>query len=337
MPNYLPPFTLSNKTLSLVAQISESIGRLTVQQEQEKLLRLRKVNRMRTVQGSLAIEGSTLTQQQITAILDGKRVIAPPKEVQEAHNAISTYESLPQWQPENGTHLLAAHLLMMKGLVKDAVMYRQEGVGVMSGEQVVHMAPQATRVPKLMTDLFEWLESSDVHPLVASCVFHYEFEFIHPFSDGNGRMGRLWQTLILSKWHEVFINIPVESMVYQHQDDYYLAIRQSTQQTDSAPFIEFMLQMIYDAISEANNITSDDGLNEGLNEGLNDGLKLSKLDKDILIFIQQDRYKTNAQLAEKCGKSQSTIERRVKFLKDAGLITRIGAKKTGYWQVNSPV
>ena len=337
MPNYLPPFTLSNKTLSLVAQISESIGRLTVQQEQEKLLRLRKVNRMRTVQGSLAIEGSTLTQQQITAILDGKRVIAPPKEVQEAHNAISTYEALPQWQPENGTHLLAAHLLMMKGLVKDAGMYRQEGVGVMSGEQVVHMAPQATRVPKLMTDLLEWLESSDVHPLVASCVFHYEFEFIHPFSDGNGRMGRLWQTLILSKWHEVFINIPVESMVYQHQDNYYLAIRQSTQQTDSAPFIEFMLQMIYDAISEANNITSDDGLNEGLNEGLNDGLKLSKLDKDILIFIQQDRYKTNAQLAEKCGKSQSTIERRVKFLKDAGLITRIGAKKTGYWQVNSPV
>ena len=333
MPNYLPPFTLSNKTLSLVAQISESIGRLTVQQEQEKLLRLRKVNRMRTVQGSLAIEGSTLTQQQITAILDGKRVIAPPKEVQEAHNAISTYEALPQWQPENGTHLLAAHLLMMEGLVKDAGMYRQEGVGVMSGEQVVHMAPQATRVPKLMTDLLEWLESSDVHPLVASCVFHYEFEFIHPFSDGNGRMGRLWQTLILSKWHEVFINIPVESMVYQHQDNYYLAIRQSTQQTDSAPFIEFMLQMIYDAISEANNITSDDGLNDGLN----DGLKLSNLDKDILMFIQQDRYKTNAQLAEKCGKSQSTIERRVKFLKGAGLITRIGAKKTGYWQVNSPV
>lgn len=333
MPNYLPPFTLSNKTLSLVAQISESIGRLTVQQEQEKLLRLRKVNRMRTVQGSLAIEGSTLTQQQITAILDGKRVIAPPKEVQEAHNAISTYESLPQWQPANGAHLLAAHLLMMKGLVNDAGMYRQEGVGVMSGEQVVHMAPQATRVPKLMTDLLEWLESSDVHPLVASCVFHYEFEFIHPFSDGNGRMGRLWQTLILSKWHEVFINIPVESMVYQHQDNYYLAIRQSTQQTDSAPFIEFMLQMIYDAISEANNITSDDGLNDGLN----DGLKLSNLDKDILMFIQQDRYKTNAQLAERCGKSQSTIERRVKFLKDAGLITRIGAKKTGYWQVNSPV
>lgn len=331
MPNYLPPFTLSNKTLSLVAQISESLGRLTVQQEQEKLLRLRKVNRMRTVQGSLAIEGSTLTQQQITAIFDGKRIIAPPKEVQEAHNAISTYETIPQWQPTNSEHLLAAHLLMMKGLVEDAGMYRQEGVGVMSGEQVVHMAPQADRVPKLMTDLLEWLETSDVHPLVASCVFHYEFEFIHPFSDGNGRMGRLWQTLILSKWHEVFINIPVESMVYQHQDDYYLAIRKSTQQTDSAPFIEFMLQMIFDAITEVK--TSK---NEGLSEGLSEGLKLSDVDKVILALIEQDRYVTNAQLAEKSGKSQSTIERRIKVLKGAGLITRIGAKKTGYWQVNSP-
>ena len=328
MAKYAPPFTLSNKTLTLVAKISESIGRLTVQQEQAQLLRLRKVNRMRTVQGSLAIEGSTLTQQQITAILDGKRIIAPPKEVQEAHNAINSYDALTQWQPTNSSNLLSAHLLMMTGLVNDAGMYRQEGVGVMSGEQVVHMAPQAERVPKLMAELLEWLESSDVHPLVASCVFHYEFEFIHPFSDGNGRVGRLWQTLILSKWHDVFINIPVESMVHQHQDDYYLAIRQSTQQTDSAPFIEFMLQMIFDAITEAK--TSE---TEGLNAGLSEGLKLSDVDKVILTFIEQDRYMTNAQLAEKSGKSQSTIERRIKVLKDVGLITRIGAKKTGYWQV----
>lgn len=328
MAKYAPPFTLSNKTLTLVAKISESIGRLTVQQEQAQLLRLRKVNRMRTVQGSLAIEGSTLTQQQITAILDGKRIIAPPKEVQEAHNAINSYDALTQWQPTNSSNLLSAHLLMMTGLVNDAGMYRQEGVGVMSGEQVVHMAPQAERVPKLMAELLEWLESSDVHPLVASCVFHYEFEFIHPFSDGNGRVGRLWQTLILSKWHDVFINIPVESMVHQHQDDYYLAIRQSTQQTDSTPFIEFMLQMIFDAITEAK--TSE---TEGLNAGLSEGLKLSDVDKVILAFIEQDRYMTNAQLAEKSGKSQSTIERRIKVLKDVGLITRIGAKKTGYWQV----
>lgn len=330
MPKYTPPFTLSNKILTLVAQISEQIGRLTIKQEQEKLLRLRKVNRMRTVQGSLAIEGSTLTQQQITAILDGKRVIAPPKEVQEAHNAISTYDALAQWQPANSKHLLAAHLLMMKGLVKDAGMYRQEGVGVMSGEQVVHMAPQADRVAKLMAELLDWLANCDVHPLIASCVFHYEFEFIHPFSDGNGRMGRLWQTLILSKWHEMFVNIPVESMVYQHQDNYYLAIRQSTHQTDSAPFIEFMLQMIYDAILEANNTP----LNDGLNDGLSSGLKLTALDKEIIKLITNNTHITHMQLSDELSKSVRTIERRIKILKDAGLIKRIGAKKTGYWQVH---
>lgn len=329
MAKYTPPFTLSNKTLTLVAKISESIGRLTVQQEQAKLLRLRKVNRMKTVQGSLAIEGSTLTQQQITAILDGKRVIAPPKEVQEAHNAINSYATITQWQPTTESHLLNAHLQMMTGLVKDAGMYRQDGVGVMSGEHVVHMAPQAERVPKLMAELLDWLEACDVHPLVASSVFHYEFEFIHPFSDGNGRIGRLWQTLILSKWHEVFINIPVESMVFQHQEDYYSAIRQSTQKSDSAPFIEFMLQMIFDAITEAKSAGS-----EVLSEGLNEGLKLSPIDNVIMTLMEQDCYITNTQLAEQSGKSQSTIERRIKRLKDAGLIKRIGAKKTGYWQLN---
>ncbi|WP_304180352.1 Fic family protein [Pseudoalteromonas prydzensis] len=205
-------------------------------------------------------------------------------------------------------------------------MYRQEGVGVMSGEQVIHMAPQAERVAKLMADLLQWLEQSDVHPLIASCVFHYEFEFIHPFSDGNGRMGRLWQTLILSKWHAVFVNIPVESMVYQHQDTYYLAIRQSTHQTDSAPFIEFMLQMIYDAILEANNTTS--------NDGLNDGLKLTALDKEIIKLITNNTHITHMQLSDELSKSVRTIERRIKILKEAGLIKRIGAKKTGYWQVN---
>ena len=185
-----------------------------------------------------------------------------------------------------------------------------------------------------MADLLQWLEQRDVHPLIASCVFHYEFEFIHPFSDGNGRMGRLWQTLILSKWHAMFVNIPVESMVYQNQDTYYLAIRQSTHQTDSAPFIEFMLQMIYDAILEANNATLNDGLNDGLNGGLNDGLKLTALDKEIIKLITNNTHITHMQLSDELSKSVRTIERRIKILKEAGLIKRIGAKKTGYWQVN---
>jgi len=325
---YIPPFTLTNKALTLVAEISEAIGRLTVQAEHEKLLRLRKVNRMRTVKGSLAIEGNTLTEQQITAILDGKRVIAPPKEVQEAHNAIAAYDEIRNWQATNPKDLLTAHGLLMKGLVEQAGMYRFKGVGVMSGDKVVHMAPQADRVPMLMTQLLTWLTQTDVHPLIASCVFHYEFEFIHPFDDGNGRMGRLWQTLILSKWHDVFINIPVESFVHQFQSDYYFSIRKSTELTDSSPFIEFMLQMILDAIT-----TSAANQNDGVNDGVNDKVELSKLQQQMLLQIQATPKITIQELANQLTKSVRTIERHIKVLKEKNAIERVGSDKTGHWKL----
>lgn len=245
---YQPPFTLNGSILSLVAEIAQIVGRLSAQPEHANALRLRRINRIRTVQGSLAIEGNTLSEEQITAILDGKRIIAPPKDVQEARNALAVYEQLEAWQPASEQHLLDAHALLMKGLIDDAGHYRQGGVGVMKGDQVVHMAPPANRVSKLMRDLLHWLEITDQPPLIASCVFHYEFEFIHPFADGNGRMGRLWQTLILSRWQPLFAHVPVESLVHAHQADYYAAINDSTQQADSAPFIVFMLSMLRDAI-----------------------------------------------------------------------------------------
>jgi Fic family protein len=322
-----PPFSLTNKTITLVAQISEAVGRLTAEFEKEKLLRLRKVNRMRTVQGSLAIEGNTLSEQQITAILDGKHIIAPPKEVLEAHNAITAYEKMEGWQPANCDDLLAAHLVLMKGLTTDAGMFRAKGVGVMSGDKVVHMAPQADRVAELILGLLDWVNTTDIHPLIVSCVFHYEFEFIHPFSDGNGRMGRLWQTLILSKWHDVFVNIPVESLVHQYQEDYYAAIRQSTKLTDSSPFIEFMLRMILNAIETSSRQS------EGLNECLNEGLNLSAVDKAILELIAQDVFITNIAISEKLTKSISTIERHIKMLKESNLLQRVGSKKTGHWKI----
>lgn len=327
---YTPPFTITAEILNLVADISQAVGRLAAEFEQEKLLRLRKVNRMRTVQGSLAIEGNTLSQAQITAILDGKPVIAPPKEVLEAQNAIAAYDTISTWQAADNNDLLAAHRLLMTGLIAEAGRYRRQGVGVMSGDKVVHMAPQAERVPTLMQELLAWLRDTDIHPLIASCVFHYEFEFIHPFSDGNGRMGRLWQTLILSQWQPIFINIPVESLVYQHQEAYYLAIRSSTAKTDCSPFIEFMLQMIRDAIKEG---SVQPIKNEGLSAGLNAGLKLSPLDHAILNLIKADRYITNAALAEQTGKALSTIERRIKKLKEQQLLKRVGAKKTGHWEI----
>lgn len=249
MGAYQPPYTITPEILNRVAAISEAIGRLTVLADQSKALRLRRINRIRTIHGSLAIEGNTLSEAQITAILDGKRVIAPPREVQEVKNALAAYDRFDIWQPEAEKDLLEAHRILMSGLIDEAGLYRHGGVGVMAGQQVIHMAPPADRVPTLMADLFGWLTATDAHPLITSSVFHYEFEFIHPFADGNGRMGRLWQNLILARWNPLFADIPVESLIFEHQAEYYQAIQESTRQTNSAPFIAFMLRMILDTMT----------------------------------------------------------------------------------------
>lgn len=251
MSDYHPPYTLTPEILNRVAAIGEAVGRWSAFRDPARALRLRRVNRVRTIHGSLAIEGNTLSEAQITAILEGKRVIAPPREVQEVRNALAAYERFETWAPGAEKDLLAAHRLLMAGLIDEAGVYRRGGVGVMAGARVVHMAPPAERVPRLMADLFGWLTATDAHPLIASSVFHYEFEFIHPFADGNGRMGRLWQSLILARWNPLFAELPVESLVHAHQDDYYRAIQESTRQTDCAPFVAFMLRMILDAVTTA--------------------------------------------------------------------------------------
>lgn len=250
-PSYQPPYTITPEILNRVAAISEAIGRLTVLTDQARSLRLRRINRIRTIHGSLAIEGNTLSEAQITAILEGKRVIAPPREVQEVKNALAAYDRFDTWKPSSEKDLLEAHRILMSGLIDEEGLYRHGGVGVMAGQQVIHMAPPADRVPHLMSDLFGWLAATDAHPLIASSVFHYEFEFIHPFADGNGRMGRLWQSLILARWHPLFADIPVESLIFEHQAEYYQAIQGSTQKTDSAPFIAFMLRMILATVTSS--------------------------------------------------------------------------------------
>ena len=244
-----PLFTITPEIIDLIAQISEKLGRLSVQPAYD--LRLRRINRIRTIQGSLAIEGNTLNEQQITAILDGKAVIAPPREVQEVKNAILAYDQMNQWQSHSEPDLLQAHEVLMSGLIDEYGVYRQGGVGVIKGKADVHMAPPAGRVPLLMADLLQWVKDAEHHPLIMSSVFHYEFEFIHPFADGNGRMGRLWQSLMLQQWNPIFADMPIESLVYQHQQDYYHALQKSTEDTNSAHFIQFMLARILDAISQA--------------------------------------------------------------------------------------
>ncbi len=246
---YQPPYSINEEILNRVAAVSEAVGRLTVLADQARALRLRRINRIRTIQGSLAIEGNSLSEAQITAILEGKRVIAPPREVQEVKNALAAYDLFDTWKPSSEKDLLEAHRILMSGLIDEAGLYRHGGVGVMAGSQVIHMAPPADRVPQLMADLFGWLAATDAHPLIASAIFHYEFEFIHPFADGNGRMGRLWQSLILAKWNPLFAGIPVESLIFEHQAEYYQALQESTRQADSAPFIAFMLRMILETVT----------------------------------------------------------------------------------------
>ena len=213
---YTPPFTVSSKAINLIAEISAQIERYSIRMEQIDSLRLRKVNRVKTVHSSLAIEGNSLSEGDVTAILEGKTVIAPQRQILEVKNALKTYELYNTLNPFSIEDLLKAHYTMMCGLLDDAGIFRKNGVGVFDGTNIIHIAPPAERVKDLMDDLFEWLRSSSDHLLIRSCVFHYEFEFIHPFSDGNGRTGRLWQSLILGKINPIFEHLPVENMVYLH-------------------------------------------------------------------------------------------------------------------------
>ncbi len=245
--NERPPYSITSDMLSRVAAIGEAIGRAEAAGVARDL-RLRRINRIRTIQGSLAIEGNILTEEQIATILDGRHVIGPLRDVREARNAIAAYDRYEQWDPAREADLLAAHEILMTALLDAPGRYRRGGVAVMGQGRVHHVGPPASRVPLLMADLFAWLGSTDEHPLIASSVFHYEFEFIHPFEDGNGRLGRLWQTLLLTRWKPLFAQVPVESLVRDRQGEYYEAIRQSSEAGASTAFVAFMLDTILAAV-----------------------------------------------------------------------------------------
>ena len=244
-----PPFVATPVILSLVAAIGEQVGRLEASLPPERQLLLRRTNRLRTIQGSLAIEGNTLTLEQVTAVVAGKRVLGSVREVQEVRGAVAAYEHLGTLDPTTREDLLAAHGVLMAGLVDRPGHFRTTAAGIQRGKEVVHIAPPAGQVRALMNDLLAWLKTTDDHPLIAACVFHYEFEFIHPFVDGNGRMGRLWQTLILSRWKPLFALVPVESLIRDQQAGYYAALNESNRAGASTPFIAFMLQVIHDALA----------------------------------------------------------------------------------------
>jgi Fic family protein len=241
-----PPVTLTPRILSLVAGICEKVGRWTG--EGPVSPRLRRENRIRTIQASLAIENNSLSLDQVTAILEGKRVLGSPREIQEVRNAIECYDRFSDWNAASLEDFLAAHGIMMRALVDHAGVFRHGGVGIYRGSQLVHMAPPAERVEHLVGDLFRWLETTEHHPLIASSVLHYEIEFIHPFADGNGRMGRLWQSLALASWHGELAWLPVESLISERQSEYYAALGAADRLAEATPFVEFMLTAIRDAL-----------------------------------------------------------------------------------------
>ena len=245
---YTPPFSVTETIINLVAEISEKIGSITAWQHMSINPRLRRDSRIRTIHGTLAIENNTLSLSQVTDVINGKRVLGAPEEIREVKNAYEAYERLLSFDPYSIDDLLKGHAILMDGLVKETGRFRSGGVGVFKGSQVIHMAPPADIVPEHIGNLMAWVKHTDVHPLIKSCVFHYEFEFIHPFADGNGRMGRMWNTLLLYRWKPVFAWIPVEAIIRERQSEYYEALSAADQAADATPFIEFLLRAILDTL-----------------------------------------------------------------------------------------
>ncbi|MDO5062120.1 MAG: Fic family protein [Peptostreptococcaceae bacterium] len=250
MDSYKPPFTMTDEIVNLVAEISELLGRISMHGKMQINPRLRRENRIKTIHSSLAIEHNSLSIEQVTAILKGKRVLGDPNEIKEVQNAYQAYEMMLKLDPLSLKDLLKAHQMMMGDLIKESGRFRSGGVGVFDGQKLIHMAPPAKFVPEQIEDLLKWYKTSRIHPLIKSAVFHYEFEFIHPFEDGNGRMGRMWHSLLLGNWNEVFFWLPIEELIRSRQQQYYDVLAQSDKKADSASFVTLMLEIIRDTLAE---------------------------------------------------------------------------------------
>jgi Fic family protein len=323
---YMPPFELTHTMMRLVAEISQQVGEWTATNKDKLVPKLRKENRIRTIQASLAVEQNTLSLEQVTALVDGKKVLGSPKEIQEVHNAFAVYESIDKWNETSGDDLLEAHAIMMKGLLTDAGQWRNGGAGIYRGDQLVHMAPPANQVPRLMIQLMDWLKRTDAHPLIASAAFHYEFEFIHPFSDGNGRIGRFWQTLVLKRWHPLLTFLPVETVIKARQEEYYQSLREADAKSDCSVFIEFLLSAINESLTEA--IQSEEKMT------VETTVEVSvKTPDQILAALSVSPELTLADVAKRIGKSLRTVERAASKLKEEGCLEYQGPKKNGIWVV----
>ena len=315
---YEPPFDPTDKITATALDIAEMVGRLAPDSALSSSPVLHRELRIKTIHSSLAIEQNTLTMEQVTDIIDGRRVFGPPDDIREVRNAKRAYDLLGNWDPRNMDDLLEAHGVMMEGLRKDAGTFRTKNAGVYDGDRLIHAGTPASYVPEVMADLFEWLGSTKLHPLLASCVFHYEFEFIHPFSDGNGRIGRLWHTLLLARWRSVLAWLPIESMIRERQDAYYAALNESNATGSSTAFVAFMLSAIRDAMEPF-----------CTEERREDGLRNS-----ILSLMAENPSITVSEIAEAVGLARRTTERAIASLKESGRVRRVGSPRAGHWDIS---
>lgn len=323
---YNPRLEITNSILTLVADISMLVGKISATTELNKSPILRKANRIQTIHSSLAIEQNTLTLEQVTAVLNGKTIIAPPKDIEEVKNAYEIYELLDTLNPYSVDDLLKAHSVMMRGLVDEAGAFRSKPVGVFDSQsgEVVHLGTLPAYVPEAIEGLLVWLKESDLHPIIKSCIFHFEFELIHPFLDGNGRIGRFWQTLILSKYNSVFAYLPIESMVYKKQKEYYIAINNSDFDGTSTEFVEFMLTSIKETLEEALSFQSDIQ---------SDTKNVTLKEKEIIDIISKNSSISQKELAKIINVTDRTVKRRMKAMQEKGIIERVDGKQNGFWKI----
>lgn len=310
-----PPYTINNNILNLSADIMHIIGGLEVQSKLD--LKLRKTNRIKSIHSSLAIENNSLTLEQITAIIDGKRVLGDPKEISEVKNAYEIYNEILKLNPYSIEDFLYAHSLLTKGIVSESGKFRSSDVGVYANNKVIHMGARPQFIQGLVEELFTWCEKDEIHALIKSCIVHYEIENIHPFEDGNGRMGRLWQTVILSNWNELFAWLPIETIIHENQEEYYKVLRESDSEGESTIFIEFMLKTILTTLKEYKQV---DGLGE-LNK------EERRIYEMICGYLKEHNYITTNEASELTKKAPSTLRRYFAKYIELGLIESVGENK----------
>ena len=321
---YQPPFRMTEEITNLIVEIGQYVGSITTYESMHRNPVLRRENWIKSIYSSLAIEQNTLSLDQVSDVINGKRVLGPPEDIREVKNAYEAYERVSELDPYSVKNLLYAHKLMTEGLVKEAGRFRSGNVDVYAGDRLIHAGTPARYVPELVSQLMTWLKESKYHPLVKSCIFHYEFEFIHPFADGNGRTGRLWQSLILRKWNELFAWLPVETLVHENQEEYYRVLQKADNAGDSTEFVEFMLGMIRNALKELR-----DNQNKGVNEA-NVEAKNGTIENQILRLIRANPKISQTRIAEELGVSRSTIQRAFGKLIESGWVRRSGGTR-GSW------